>query len=111
MATPSARRERWEKAVAHKLDNGLRSESNPVFLAWIEEWIAGDISIREVQERYKFLLMSRDRTGSVPNDEAATVLMDELLQEIPELGAVGIRRAVERSRTTRAIDTAWKSDD
>jgi hypothetical protein len=111
MATPNERRERWEKSVAHKLEHGLRSERDPVFLAWIEEWIAGHISIRELQERYASLLMSRDRTGIAPNDDVATVLMEEIRQELPEVGDVGLRRAIERSKTTRAIDAAWKIDD
>ena len=108
MTTPSERRERWEKSVAQKLEHGLRSERDPVFLAWIEEWIAGDISIREVQERYATLLLSRDKTGLSSND---TALLEDIRDQIPELRDVQIQRAVERTKTTRAIDAAWRSEE
>lgn len=108
MTTPSERRECWEKSVAHKLEHGLRSERDPAFLAWIEEWIAGDISIKEVQERYAALLLARDKTGLSSND---TALLEDIRDQIPEIRDVQIQRAVERTKTTRAIDAAWKSDE
>ncbi|WP_426124519.1 hypothetical protein [Pararhizobium sp. PWRC1-1] len=108
MSTPVERRERWEKSVAHKLEHGLRSERDPAFLAWIEEWIAGDISIKEVQERYAALLLSRDKTGLSSDD---TVLMEEIREQFPEIRDVRTRRAVERTKTTRAIEAAWKLEE
>lgn len=101
------RRTRWEKSAAHKLEHGLRSESDPVFLAWIEEWIAGDISIKEVQERYTALLLSRDKTGLGSNDAA---LPEEIRDRISEIRDVQIERAVELTDTTKGIDTAWDAD-
>jgi hypothetical protein len=107
MATPEERRERWEKSVTHKIAHGLKMETDSEFLGWIEQWIAGDLSIKEVQERYATLLLSRDKTGVASNDFALTLLTKEL----PELGGAHIRRSVERSKTTRAVDAAWNIDD
>jgi hypothetical protein len=86
MTTPDERRERWNRSVAHKIACGLRAETDPVFLGWIEEWIAGEVSIQEVQRRYAGLIQSRGQTGSAQPNVAFTALLEKLREEVPELG-------------------------
>ncbi|WP_261339058.1 hypothetical protein [Rhizobium leguminosarum] len=38
---------------------GLPTEEDPRFLAWIEQWVAGEIEMPEVRERYLGLLRER----------------------------------------------------
>lgn len=110
MNSPEERRARWQKSLDHKTAHGLRVDNDPVFLAWIEEWIAGDVSIKEVQERYAALLMSRGKSGLAAND-VATAPIEEVRDERPEVADLQIRQAVNRSNSTRTGDAAWGIDD
>ncbi|WP_455273665.1 hypothetical protein [Rhizobium herbae] len=111
MNSPEERRARWQKSVDHKAAHGLRVDNDPVFLAWIEEWIAGDVSIKEVQQRYAALLMSRDKSGLAANDVATASLMEEVRDELPEVAHLQIGQTVDRTKTTRTGDAAWGIDD
>ncbi|MBX4898865.1 hypothetical protein HJA81_27445 [Rhizobium bangladeshense] len=48
-----------QKAFDRVRRAGLTMEEDPRFLAWIEQWIAGEIDMREVRERYLGLLRER----------------------------------------------------
>ena len=111
MGTPEERRARWQRSVDHKALHRLRVDHDPVFVAWIEEWIAGDVSINEVQQRYAALLLSRDKSVIANDDIGVIALMDEIRQDFPGAGDVKVQRAVERSKTTRAINAAWQNDE
>jgi hypothetical protein len=107
MTTPEERREHWNRSVAHKIAHGLPAETDPAFLGWIEEWIAGEVNIQEVQRRYASLLHSRGQTNSAQPDVDLAVILEKLREQIPEIGDFASWRAGDRSRTTRAVDPSW----
>ena len=111
MATPDERRERWQRSADHKTAHGLKMETDPLFLGWIEEWIAGEVSIQEVQRRYGELLQSRDKNSLKSYDVATTAVLKELREEIPELGDFAPRHAKDRSQTTHVVNAAWGIDE
>ncbi|WP_275790594.1 hypothetical protein [Pararhizobium gei] len=83
MTTPDARRERWQRSADHKIAHGFHVETDPAFLSWIEEWIAGNITIKEVQTRYAALLMSRDKAGISTKHQVVTALIEQIGRELP----------------------------
>jgi hypothetical protein len=48
-----------QKALDRIRRAGLPMEEDPRFLAWIEQWIAGEIEMPDVRERYLGLLRER----------------------------------------------------
>ncbi|MHC2296100.1 hypothetical protein [Rhizobium mongolense] len=48
-----------QKAFDRVRRAGLPMEEDPRFLAWIEQWIAGEIEMPEVRDRYIGLLRER----------------------------------------------------
>lgn len=57
--TPEARRALVERIFKKARANGQTIEDNPLFLSWIESWIAGDIEIAELRDKYRGFLLSR----------------------------------------------------
>ncbi|MEZ2131288.1 MULTISPECIES: hypothetical protein [unclassified Sinorhizobium] len=55
-----SRRIAAEKALTLIRSNGLPVESDPVFIEWIGQWIAGEIELKDVRERYLQLLHERE---------------------------------------------------
>jgi hypothetical protein len=100
MTTPDQRRQRWEASVCHKIAHGLHEETDPAFRGWIEESIASEVSIQEVQRRYLGLLKSPDTTTK-SHDVDMTALLQRLRQEIPELGEFPLQQAGERTNYAR----------
>ena len=72
---------------------------------WIEEWIAGQITMRTVQERYAALVRSRGRSsGSAP---AARSPLEEIFAEVPDIAGLRQREPKDRHDTSDAIEAAW----
>lgn len=57
--TPEARRALVERIFDRTRQSGQTIEDDPLFLGWIEDWIAGDIEIAELREKYRDFLLSR----------------------------------------------------
>lgn len=62
--TPEARRALVERIFEKARANGQTIETDPLFLDWIESWIAGDIEIAELREKYRGFLLSRHQQAS-----------------------------------------------
>lgn len=56
---PKARRALVERIFEKARASGQTIENDPLFLEWIESWIAGDIEIAELREKYREFLSSR----------------------------------------------------
>lgn len=67
--TSDERRARWERSVATKEAAGFPVERDPRFLAWIEAWIAGEITMPEVQRRYANWMSTR---GAIAIERSTT---------------------------------------
>lgn len=57
--TPEARRALVDRIFDKARANGHTIEDDPLFMGWIENWIAGDIEIAELREKYRDFLISR----------------------------------------------------
>ncbi|TXI02857.1 MAG: hypothetical protein E6Q76_14930 [Rhizobium sp.] len=82
-----------QKAFDRIRQAGLSMEEDPRFLAWIEQWVAGEIEMSEVRERYLGLLRARTlalKTGvsigvaTVPSGLVMAEEADRFLGEIAE---------------------------
>ncbi|WP_276120396.1 hypothetical protein [Pararhizobium qamdonense] len=111
MATPDERRARWEKSLEQKIALGFNVETDPAFLGWIEEWIAGKITIHEVQRRYAGFNRLRYQSSPIQPDVNLTGLLEKLREGIPELGDLPLQETGERTQTSRTIDAAWDIDE
>ena len=56
---PEARRALVERIFDKARESGQTIEDNPLFLHWIENWIAGDMEIAELREKYRGFLLAR----------------------------------------------------
>ena len=56
--TRERRREIFNRAVARRTMQGSAFETHPVFLAKVEDWIEGRISIQELREFYGYFVRS-----------------------------------------------------
>ncbi|MDP9838521.1 hypothetical protein J2T09_003289 [Neorhizobium huautlense] len=61
---PEARRALVERIFDKARENGQTIEDDPLFISWIEEWIAGDIEIAELREKYRGFLASHGQSKS-----------------------------------------------
>lgn len=57
--TPEARRALVERIFDKARRSGQTIDDDPQFIRWIENWIAGDIEIADLREKYRDLLLSR----------------------------------------------------
>lgn len=83
-----------QKAFDRVRGAGMPMEDDPRFLVWIEQWIAGEIEMSQVRERYLGLLRDRDselkqralarivQSSSVYRPESATEATENFLIEI-----------------------------
>jgi hypothetical protein len=71
MMLEERRREIYERVVARMRSHGLEFEQDPYWLARVQEWIAGSITIQQLQASYGELLQSRRerRTPSFAKSE------------------------------------------
>ena len=61
--TPESRRALVERIFDRTRQSGQTIEDDPLFISWIEDWIAGDIVIAELRDRYRDFLISRGHTN------------------------------------------------
>jgi hypothetical protein len=117
MTAPETRRARWEHIVDKHRRAGLPVEQAPIFLGWIEDWIAGSIEMSQVQQRYvawkaasrasgHAALAADDRTNVV-TQAAEDAFVAELSQEIPDISGLPIRDHETRRQSSAAIERAW----
>jgi len=69
------RRRAAENAFQRAREAGHAVEQDDRFLAWIEEWIAGQIEMTEVAKRYRSLLSERSALRQV---RAAAAAVDNI---------------------------------
>ncbi len=53
------RRAIYERARDRARKTGAPMDEDPLFLGWVEEWIAGEIGIADLKRRYRELLRLR----------------------------------------------------
>jgi hypothetical protein len=58
------------RAFERARDRGTPIEDDPRFLAWIDEWVAGAISMADVQQRYAQMLDARRQARRLQMPEA-----------------------------------------
>lgn len=58
--TVERRRALVDKIVTQSAQRGLPIDNDPKFMAWIEEWVAGEIDVPELRRRYGELLKNRN---------------------------------------------------
>ena len=95
--SPEQRRTRWRISVELKAAHGFTVENDPAFLEWIEQWIAGEANMGDVQQRYVALLRSRGET-TVPAGDGTANSLKEIWQEVPETGSLDPRNVDQRSK-------------
>ncbi|MGF9565272.1 hypothetical protein [Neorhizobium sp. JUb45] len=61
--TPEARRALVERIFDKARESGQTIENDPLFVNWVERWIAGDIDIADLREKYRDFLLSRRQTA------------------------------------------------
>lgn len=105
--TSDERRARWQRSVFAKEAAGFPVERDPRFLAWIEEWVAGDIPMQEVQQRYATLVRSRRTTIEPEKPEEAQgmqTILESIREAVPEISGLPITTAEERAlRAKRSV--------
>ncbi|MCV9964386.1 hypothetical protein OIU34_21085 [Pararhizobium sp. BT-229] len=57
--TVERRRALVERIVAQSAQRGQPIDDDPKFMAWVEEWVAGEIDVPELRRRYGELLKAR----------------------------------------------------
>ncbi|MDO9416340.1 hypothetical protein [Pararhizobium sp.] len=107
--TPDERRQAWDRMTGAKHAFGLAVDEDPVFLSWIEAWIAGTITMAEVSNRYIALVRNRRQSGAVSRTTGS--ILAQILKDVPDLRSIKVRDPAERSRSTRAIEQAWSGDE
>jgi hypothetical protein len=55
------RRAIFERTRTKFLDAGFRFEDDPIFLEWIDRWIAGTMTATELRSRYLRLLHQQEQ--------------------------------------------------
>lgn len=110
--TSDERRARWERSVATKEAAGFPVERDPRFLAWIEDWIAGEITMPEVQRRYADWMSTR---GAIANREIHDTEMQTILEairhDVPEIAGVPLTTAEDRAQRAKEISHIWELDE
>lgn len=105
MTTAAERQARWNKSCADAAARGAQLENDPRFLEWIEEWIAGQITMRAVQERYVALIRRGKPGGGTANSSKS--ILEEIFCEVPDLAGLRQREPLDLHDTSDAIETAW----
>ena len=76
-----------QKAFDRIRNAELPLEQDPRFLTWIEQWIAGELEMADIRQRYAALLRerasSREASASAPIDEADAISVDASADEQP----------------------------
>ncbi len=84
----------------------MRIEDDPQFLAWLEEWFSGAITIATLQLRYQELLVSRQSRTALSVRPIYNGVSGEFLVvndfKLPKEGA--------SARTVEVISEAWLND-
>jgi len=106
-STPEDRRVRWRRSIAAKVAAGFPVESDARFLGWIEEWIAGDIPISEVQRRCAEFLTCRTPSTVDMVDLTTDTILDDVRQRVPEIAGVLLTSPEDRAERARKIGDAW----
>ena len=110
--TSDERRARWERSVAAKEVAGFPVERDPQFLAWIEEWIAGEITMPDVQRRYAQWMLERRATDVPQIDVTETqTILEAIRQDVPEIAGLPLTTAEDRAKRAKAIARVWELDD
>lgn len=99
---------RWRRSIAAKVAAGFPVESDARFLGWIEEWIAGDIPISEVQRRYAEILTGRTPSTIDTVDLTTNTILDDVRQRVPEIAGVLLTSPEDRAERARKISNAWE---
>jgi hypothetical protein len=70
-STPEQRRAAAEKVFERATLSGMPIEDDQRFIAWIDEWIAGDLTMAQVSQRYGQLLEARRKARKMHMPEAS----------------------------------------
>ncbi|WP_075292970.1 hypothetical protein [Pararhizobium arenae] len=112
--TAEERRARWEHSVSKKQTAGFQVERDPQFLAWIEEWIAGDITMSEVQQRYAGLIRTHrtlHNAKQLGEGKDMQAIFDDIRQAVPEIPGLPLTTLEERALLAKQITELWATDE
>ncbi|MCC2614393.1 hypothetical protein [Neorhizobium petrolearium] len=85
MTTEQTRRSIADRVIARARARATPIDGDPEYMAIVELWVMGEISIQEMRRRYIALLQERSRT----TDHLATAIDEERAGEIstvPDMG-------------------------
>ena len=85
-----SRRVAAEKAFTLVRSKGLPVESDPAFIEWIGQWIAGEIELKELRARYLQLLHEREAEGQARFLARVEGGKPTAIDGVPEKDAEGI---------------------
>lgn len=95
--TPDERRSRWERSVAAKEAAGFPIERDPQFLAWIEEWIFGRITMPEVQRRYADQFKRRQSyVDAHKNIETTQTMLEKIRLDVADIDGFTLTEVKEQ---------------
>lgn len=112
--TAEEHRAPWEYSVSTKLAAGFPVERDPQFLGWIEEWIAADITMAEVQRLYAGwarTYRTLENTKQLGEGKDTQAILDDIRQALPEISGLPLTTAEERAIRAKRITDLWATDE
>ncbi|MBP1844357.1 hypothetical protein J2046_002616 [Rhizobium petrolearium] len=90
MTTEQTRRSIAERVMARALARGTPIDDDPEYMTIVEVWIAGEISVQEMRQRYVALLQERSRVfrAQAEYSPSTTTTEDEQAEERPAVDEV-----------------------